>query len=230
MSWIRDRAVSRIRDRAESQTHNHPESQTHSRAVSQTHSRAVSRARGRAVSLALVVVLGAMVQGCGIPEDGAPRDIGRPRPASGSNSPAPDGFGTALERLYLVRDGQLVRVARRVSRPRTPEQMLADLLGGPTPAEQRDGFTNALSTMRIAGMTLSQRRASVAVGEPQDQGARNDEMLAYGQIVCTLTSQGAEVGTVSFTSGGRPLGVPRGDGQLSDEPLTIADYANLLDS
>ena len=167
--------------------------------------------------------------GCGIPVDDQPRDLGRPRP-SGSSTPAPGGFGTAIERLYLVREGRLVRVIRRVPRSPTPQQMLDALLGGPTHAEQQDGFTSALSTMRITGMTVVQRRATVTVGEPPAEGSRSDEMLAYGQIVSTLTSQGADIGTVSFAADGRPLGVPRGDGALSAAPLTIADYAGLVDS
>ena len=175
------------------------------------------------------VLLGCLLAAaCGVPVDDAPRNLGLPRPASGSNPPAPGGFGPAIERLYFVRDGTLARAVRRVAALPPPQQMLTDLLGGPTRAEQQDGLTTALSTTDITGMTVTQRRAVVTVGERSERGSRTDEMLAYGQIVCTLTSQGAEVGTVSFTSDGRPLGVPRGDGSLSTAPLTIADYANLL--
>ena len=173
-------------------------------------------------------LLVALLTGCGVPVDDAPRDLKRPSPSSGSDAPIPDGFGTAVERLYLVREGALARVVRRVPAPPTPEHLLRDLLAGPSTAEEEDGHTSALSTMRITGMTITQRRATISVGDRPDEGARSDETLAYGQIVCTLTSQSAEVGTVSFTSGGRPLGVPRGDGVLSATPLTIADYATLL--
>ncbi|WP_239118517.1 GerMN domain-containing protein [Paractinoplanes ferrugineus] len=177
--------------------------------------------------LLLAVVL--LAAGCGVPVDDEPRDLDRPR-TSVSSAPVPDRFGSALERVYLVRDGALVRVVRRVPVAPSAQQMLADLLAGPSSAEQRDGFTSALTTTRIGGMTITQHRATVAVAEPSEYGGRTDEMLAYGQIVCTLTSQGAEVGTVQFTSGGSPLSVPRGDGSLSTGPLTIADYADLLTS
>jgi hypothetical protein len=167
---------------------------------------------------------------CGVPLDEAPRDLDRPRPASGSSAPAPDCFGTAIERLCYVRDGRLVRAVRRVVSPPTARQMLDDLLAGPTRAEQQDGLSSALSTMRIEGMTVTGRRAVVSISQPAQQPARSDEILAYGQIVCTLTNQGTEVGTVSFAGGSRPLGVPRGDGSLSTAPLTLADYAGPLDS
>jgi hypothetical protein len=113
---------------------------------------------------------------------------------------------------------------------RTPEQMVQDLVAGATRAEQQDGLTSALSQMRVSSTIVSQRRAAVEIGAPAVPGARSDEVLAYAQIVCTLTSQGAEVGTVSFTRDGQPLAVPRGDGSLSTGALTIADYADLIES
>lgn len=185
----------------------------------------------RAARLFPVVVVVCLLAGaCGVPVDDAPRDLDRPRPASGSHRPVPGGLGSAVERLYLVRDGALVRTVRRVQVAPTPQRMLDDLLAGPTTAELRDGLTSALSTMRVDSMTVVQRRATVTISHPLGEAARSDEILAYGQIVCTLTSQGAEIGTVSFATAGRPLGVPRGDGSLSSQPLTIADYAGLLDS
>jgi hypothetical protein len=47
--------------------------------------------------------------------------------------------------------------------------------------------------------------------------------------VCTLTSQFA-IGTVTFTSDGHPLSVPRAHASLTDGPVTIADYVALLAS
>jgi hypothetical protein len=180
------------------------------------------------VNRLLVLLLTASVSaGCGVPTDSSPRALDRPE-AVGSSGPAPDEFGPAVERLYLVRGGRLIRVLRRVPAARTPEQMVTDLFAGPTTDEQEDGLTSALSTMTVGVTTIQQRRASVEIDEVSDQGARSDEVLAYGQIVCSLTSQGAEVGTVSFTRGGRPLAVPRGDGSLSTLPLTIADYSSLI--
>lgn len=171
-----------------------------------------------------------LLAGCGVPADRAPRDLGRSQVAYGSDAPAPDRFGPAVERLYLVDDGRLVRVVRRTPAPRTPAQMVQDLVDGPTRAEQQDGLTSALSQMRVGSTIVDQRRAAVEIGAPAVPGARSDEVLAYAQIVCTLTSQGADVGTVSFMSGGMPLAVPRADGSLADSGLTIADYAGLLDS
>jgi hypothetical protein len=178
----------------------------------------------------LLLVAVFFLASCGVPVDNSPRDLGRSQVAYGSDAPAPDRFGPAVERLYLVRDGRLVRVVRRTPAPRTPSQMVEDLVAGPTRAEQQDGLTSALSQMKVGSTIVTQRRAAVEIGAPAVPGARSDEVLAYAQIVCTLTSQGAEVGTVSFTRDAQTLAVPRGDGSLSTAPLTIADYAELIDS
>ena len=167
--------------------------------------------------------------GCGVPVDSGPRDIENPRAGSSAGPLAADA-GSETVRIYLVRDGRLVRVLHRVPQPQSAQVQLQQLLRGPTVTESRNGMTTALSTMNVIRMVVVNRRATVEIGAPPAPGARSDEVLAYGQIVCTLTSQGAEVGTVSFLSDGEPLAVPSADGSLTDAPLTIADYSELLDS
>nr|WP_306208625.1 GerMN domain-containing protein [Actinoplanes sp. RD1] len=173
-------------------------------------------------TLALALAAG----GCGVPLDAEPRPIETPGRIDASGNPVPNGAGSVALRLYFVRDGRLVRVPRRVPAPLAPRQQLDALLAGPTAEESADGLTSALTTMTVTGMTLIDRRATImlAGGQPP----RSDEVLAFGQIVCTLTSQ-TEVGTVSFTAEAQPLVVPRADGSLSDTPLTVADYSGLLD-
>jgi hypothetical protein len=186
--------------------------------------------RGPAVSARLLVAAVTLVcglSGCAVPTDNQPRDI--PNPLAGhSNGPGTASSGTSVVRVYLVRDGRLVRVVHRVSSPQGPQGQLAELLKGPTATDSANGLTSALSTTDVLHISVTGRRATVDIGA--GEGARSDETLAFGQIVCTLTSQGADVGTVAFLSDGTPLAVPRADGSLSDAPLTIADYSGLLDS
>jgi hypothetical protein len=177
----------------------------------------------------LVLALPLLLAGCGIPLDTEPQPIEHPPGRlDASGNPAPAGAGESTLRLYLVRNGRLVRVTRRVPAPLGARQQLDALLRGPTSEESADGLTSALGTMDITGIELANRRATITIADPAAQAVRTDEVLGFGQIVCTLTSQ-TEVGTVSFSSRGEPLGVPRGDGALADSPLTIADYSTLLD-
>jgi hypothetical protein len=185
--------------------------------------------RGRRVRGVAAVLLALMLAGgCGVPVDSAPRDIDNPHVLP-SDEPLAANAGTRLVRLYLVRAGRLVRISHRVPAPLDPQGQLQELLNGPREADSAQGLTSALTTMNVGPVTVLNRRATVLIGAPAAPGARSDEVLAYAQIVCTLTSQGAEVGTVSFVSPDGPLAVPRADGKLSEGALTIADYADLID-
>jgi hypothetical protein len=181
------------------------------------------------VRIVPTVVLVALLAGCGIPPDDQPREPDNPRPYR-SGTPTAPGVGSALERLCLVKDNLIARTLRRVPTARTPGEQLLDLFGGPNAGEQADGYTSALTGITITPvLTLDGAAATVEIGDWAEHGDRSDGVLAFGQIVCTLASR-PEIGTVSFTSGGEPLSVPRADLSLSDAPLTIVDYDELIES
>ncbi|MGW5559599.1 GerMN domain-containing protein [Micromonospora sp. NPDC003944] len=180
----------------------------------------------RLVPLTLTVLLA----GCGVPTDDAPRAVPPPRGPLSSAAPADTTApaGPAAETLCLIRDNRIVPVVRRVDRPPTIADQLRHLLTGPSGVERDDDLTSALpGAVNAAGATVTGTQALVAVDEPAHDGGRSDEVLAFGQIVCTLTSR-EDVTTVAFLRDGRPLGVPRADGSLSSRPLTRSDYAPLI--
>ena len=51
--------------------------------------------------------------------------------------------------------------------------------------------------------------------------------LAFGQIVCTLTTRPGIL-WATFTRGGQRVEVPRGDGSLTADPLNAASYSRLM--
>lgn len=177
----------------------------------------------------LAVGLVALLSGCGIPTDDAPRAVQPPRGPFPTPAPAVTApVGPATETLCLVRENRIVPVLRRVDRVPTIEDHLRHLLAGPTEAERDTDLTSALpGAVNAAGATVTGTQARVAVDEPGDDAGRSDEVLAFGQIVCTLTSR-EDVTSVSFLRDGRPLGVPRADGSLSEQPLSRTDYAPLI--
>jgi hypothetical protein len=171
----------------------------------------------------------AAVAGCGVPVDAEPRAIDPPNGAYPALSQAaPNRPGAVSERLCLVRDELLSAVTRSVQRAVSLDMHLRLLLDGPTEAERGAGFTSALTgTTSVQRVSQSRGIVTVDIGDrPQDTG-RSDEVLGFGQIVCTLTTR-PDVAAVAFANDGRPLGVPRADGSLSPGPLTAADYADLL--
>ncbi|MEV0154221.1 GerMN domain-containing protein [Micromonospora sp. NPDC050686] len=171
-----------------------------------------------------------MVAGCGVPVDAAPRPVQAPPgpfPTSGSGSPSV-ATGQEDETLCYVRDDGLDIVVRRVQALPGIDVHLQRLLAGPTAPERDRGLTSALpGTLTVSGVRLTGTLAEVTVQPVGDEIGRSDEVLAFGQIVCTLTRRG-DVSGVTFRRGDRLLEVPRADGSLTRQPLTAADYQPLL--
>ncbi|WP_262286067.1 GerMN domain-containing protein [Micromonospora sp. MA102] len=178
-----------------------------------------------------VLVAAALLGGCGVPVDDEPRPV---RPPAGG-FPTPAGTATAEpdgrvdEPLCFVRGDGLAAVTRRVDGLPEVDTHLQHLLAGPDGAERGRGLATALpGTVAVAGATLAGAVVTVDVRQAGEETGRNDEVLAFGQIVCTLT-QRPDVDSVAFRRDGQPLEVPRADGNVSSLPLTAADYRPLLD-
>lgn len=180
---------------------------------------------------AAAVAIVMLVAGCGVPAEDEARPLPTPGNLSGS-APTADGsrspVGTLAQPLYFVRRGRLVPVVRWIE-PGTPlEELARTLLAGPTTAEADADLTNALTgTVTILGVRRSGAVAVVDIGDRPAETGRTDEILAFGQIVCTLTAR-SDVNGVVFVRGDQPLEIPRSDGSLSSEPTTAANYADLI--
>ncbi|WDZ82626.1 GerMN domain-containing protein [Micromonospora cathayae] len=191
-------------------------------------------AGGRAVGTAagLLVLVGLLaLAGCGVTGEREPRTVTPPQgpfPALSSPAPAVTETGALVEQLCYVRDDRLVLVDRRVRIPQTPREQIRLLLDGPVGAERGAGLTSTLTGVNVVtGVRVAGGEATVEVGERLAGTGRNDEVLAFGQIVCTLTSR-PDVDRVIFVQAGERLGVPRADGSLSTGPLTVADYSAMI--
>jgi spore germination protein GerM len=187
----------------------------------------VSRIRS-AAPLFLIVVLAAA---CGIPVDDAPRPVQPPPgPFQGLTTAAPavTESGPASEMLCFTRGNNLVAVQRPATQAPTAERLISDVIAGPTDAERANGIGTALSGAGVIDrVTVENGQAVVSLGPALAAAGRNDQFLAFGQIVCTLDAR-ADVDSVIFTLDGQVVAVPRGNGSLSKSPLTAADYEGLL--
>jgi len=183
----------------------------------------------RVVIAALSVVVPA---GCGVSVEDRARAVAPPpgpwpAPTAADTTAPSVPTGRVEEVLYFVRDNRLVPVVRRVDTVSTVDAHLQHLLAGPRPQEREQGLTSALPGTVIAAVARQiGTRAEVDVREPGQETGRSDGVLAFGQIVQTLASRD-DIDSVTFTRDGRPLGIPRADGSLSEQPLTAADYAEL---
>ncbi|GIF01255.1 GerMN domain-containing protein [Paractinoplanes rishiriensis] len=179
----------------------------------------------------LAFVTAVALGGCGVPAQDEPHRVELPRSplTAVTTRPAPtESHGGAAVVICLTRSGRLAEITRRLGSPPSVQQQLDNLTVGPTRAEQDNGLGTAL-----AGLTLRAHRAAsstevtVDFTEADESNARSDEVLAYGQIVCTLTAR-ADVDSVVFTRDNQRLEVPRADGTLSRGPLRAGDYASLI--
>jgi spore germination protein GerM len=122
----------------------------------------------------------------------------------------------------------LVPVIRRAAGAPSITMTLRELTAGPTADDRARGLDSALTGAPIVGSVhIDNGRAVAELTDVLQGTGRNDQILALGQIVCTLDAR-ADVAGVVFVRDGVPAGVPRADGSLSTEPLTTADYATLM--
>jgi hypothetical protein len=130
--------------------------------------------------------------------------------------------------LYLVKDGRLVPVERGAPIGPAARGRLQALLTGPTAAEREQGLSSALLGSDL-GLTVQveNSRAVVELATGLEGTGRTDDILAFAQIVCTMTAPG-DIDTVIFTRAGEQVEVPRADSSLTRAPLTSADYASLV--
>jgi spore germination protein GerM len=189
------------------------------------------RARVGALLAAMTASVAAGVTACGVPPEDSARPVEPPAGMQASwaaQSPPARESGTVPVRLFLVRDDKLVPVTRHVRTEPDVAELVDDLLAGPTESEQDSGLTSALlGGDIIVDARLADGIAVVELADGLDETSRTDQVLAFAQIVCTLTAN-SRVAGVSFIRDGQVVGVPRANGSLSEGPLTASDYAELL--
>ncbi len=181
--------------------------------------------RRRAAALLALIVLSS----CGIPVEDSARPISGddipatiPSPAPAPASPLGDQRPASVE-LFFVQGPRLAPVRREVPIPLSLERTIAEIAGGPTPAERNQGFRTALpKDLRLAG-TVAAGVPLIEVTESFAQVEGEEQILALAQLVFTLTGLPGVEG-VSFGLAGRPVEVPTGDGVLKRGPLRRPDF------
>jgi spore germination protein GerM len=170
-----------------------------------------------------------LLAGCGVPVEDEARALPSQSPNIGpSPTPATVESGPVTETIYLVKGGLLVAVPRRVATEPVVDELMADLVAGPTETEKSAGLSSTLLGSKvIVAVRVLNGMATVDLAASIEGTGRTDDVLAYGQIVCTLTTR-PDISWVGFTRGGLPIEVPRGDGSLTADPLNAASYSSRI--
>jgi spore germination protein GerM len=204
------------------------------------------------------VVLIAVLVACGIPDNGQVstiqdkdlRQLGDTIPTTTTTTSTtvpvtlePTTTTTALDTattiaqedvtLYFISGGQLKGYPRALARPATTNPVLEALQEGPPSGDLGVGIRSAVPSKERALIRATEDGSGVAtIALPPgffEQTPPEDQLLAIGQIVLTVTEVGG-VGQVLFTQNGQPLAVPRRSGGMTDgnEKLAHRDYEELL--
>jgi spore germination protein GerM len=183
----------------------------------------------------------AVLAGCGVPTGGDPETIGPSEvpygllsPSATSSAPSSSAAQEDPPRVYLIGpDGVLVPSGRDVEGAGL-RQRLDDLLGhlgaGPTVDELGAALHPATALppgVRLSVAAVDHGTATVDLAGPGEAPSGEQSRLAVGQIVLTATSL-PDVRAVLLTRAGEQLEAPLPSGELTTEPLTAADYDELL--
>ena len=128
--------------------------------------------------------------------------------------------------IYLLTADRLVGVDRSVPADATLEDLLGQVITGPTEVEQTLGITTAVPSGTLASVDTSRGIAEVDLAAAFGDIRSREQILALGQIVYTLTGQPG-IGGVRFTVEGEAVTVPLSDGTLSDDPLSRDDFEGI---
>jgi spore germination protein GerM len=185
-----------------------------------------------ALGLALLVLATGTVAACGVPRDGAARQIDTrnvPFELLGptTSTTAATAGPTRKITIYLAQGyGQLAQVEREVEAPSSLRKALLSLLGGPTAAEPSlsTAITSATKLLHVRGpvdglVSIDFSRAMLDVTGRQ-------QILALAQVVYTATAYPG-VERVLFQFEGESREVPNGDGTLTSTPLSRLSYRGL---
>lgn len=176
----------------------------------------------------------AVLIGCGVPDDAKPRAIDPDNvpfallaPTSSTPEPTIAGPSSLVPAVvYLVgQQGRLIETQRMVRAPATLAKVVSALLSGVTDEDAAGKRRSAIAS----GTTL--RGLDGPIGGLLTVDLSNDllrvtgrrQIEAVAQIVFTATAVPA-VERILFEFEGRRHDVPRGDGELTSEPLDRRDF------
>ncbi len=176
----------------------------------------------------VLVAVAAMLPGCReravtlVPETQLPEDVYRSPIPTPTKTPG-DEFVRRDRRVFMVRDGRLVAIERRLPRsPTLTEALLEGLLQGPRGSK---ADTEIPAGTRILDVGVAGGVATVDLSREFEAGAPGRSLaLRAAQVVFTLTED-PKIRQVLFRVEGEATGVLGGDQRVHRGLVTKKEYA-----
>ena len=187
---------------------------------------------GRRRLSAVLLVAAAVVAGCGVQGDGAPRalspDVVPEELLAPSTSTAPRARPETgqVATVYLVDNREQLRAVERVlPSPVLIVNVLDSLLQGATDEEADEGLRSEVpASTAVNGIDRLDRDViAVDLSEEFAETTADGELLAQAQIVYTV-SELPNVRGVLFLVDGRPREGADDEAKLTSSPLTVEDF------
>lgn len=183
------------------------------------------------VRLAALIALLAAASGCGVPDQPDAQPLSREEIPQGlhpsdTTVEVPPAQEASID-VWFVRDDRLVVTAHRVVAPAVAQTALAEVLAGPTEAEQGQALRSAIpDPSAVVNVEVGAGTAIVELSDSFGEIPAADQVLAVGQLVLTLTDLRG-IGQVRFVVGGDEIAVPLPDGDTSTGPVSRDDFLAL---
>jgi spore germination protein GerM len=139
---------------------------------------------------------------------------------------APAGQGSRSVEIYLVSPNGLVALGRPLTTTPTPANALRELTRPVSGSDADLGLVTAVPSDSARLRSVRNGLATVAI-DRELVAADDVPVEAVGQIVLTLT-QFPNVSRVEFVVDDDRIEVPTGEGALTRDPVTRAEYRSLL--
>ncbi len=188
----------------------------------------------RARRLLAAAAAGAVLAGCGLPTSGRTTSVPTGslpglRAAPTPTAAAPAAFTSTVDVWLVGPDGLLVPRFRPAPAgpPAEAARVALDALrAGPDEAERAAGLSSEVAAgADVDVVALEDRTVSHEIRFAAPPPAERLP-TAVGQVVLTVTSVPG-VNRVLLVDGGTAVSAPLPDGELTERPLTAADYASL---
>ena len=195
----------------------------------------------RALRLVVALSLASASAACGVPTGGQASPIAASDVPPGLTSPSPGPAPTSGTEpraeptpVYLLaEDDRLVprpRESTGSDREERLESLLDQLAEGPSAEELGEQLTTALPPgVGLTVVEVSGGTATVDIDVPAEAPSGWASRRAVAQIVLTATGVPG-VDAVLLTLAGEPVEAPLPSGELTQAPLTAADYGPFLEA